>query len=166
MSLHKKRIIILIDWFYPGYKAGGPIKSCLNLILVLRDLYDFYVLTTDTDHNETEPYCDIVPNKWIFQQNIGAHVYYAKKSTLSFRKIYNEVIYVQAEYVYLNHLFSPRFVIYPIILKLLHKIKSNVILCPRGALAESALSHKLYKKKPLMILYGLINLKQIGRAHV
>ena len=30
--MEKLVVLVFIDWFYPAYKAGGPITSCLNLI--------------------------------------------------------------------------------------------------------------------------------------
>lgn len=165
MHKSKKKLLILIDWFYPGYKAGGPIRSCINIILAIRGEFDIYVLTTDTDHNTSDPYGDVVSNEWSYSEHVGAYVYYARKSTLTLRQLFKEIDYVQADILYLNHLFSPRFVVYPIWLKKVGKIKGELIVCPRGALARSALSHKLYKKIPLLVLYRLSKLKNLVSFH-
>ena len=57
--------MILVDWYSPGYKAGGPIQSCVNIVNALYKYYDIYVLTSDTDHGETQPYAGIESNKWL-----------------------------------------------------------------------------------------------------
>ena len=33
----KKKILIFIDWYLPGYKAGGPVQSVANLVENLKD---------------------------------------------------------------------------------------------------------------------------------
>ena len=48
----KKKILIFIDWFLPGYKAGGPIQSVVNLINHLGHEYDFDVVTSNKDLGE------------------------------------------------------------------------------------------------------------------
>jgi glycosyltransferase involved in cell wall biosynthesis len=153
LAKNKKKILIIVDWFTPGYKAGGPIQSCANLAYALKDNYDIYILTTDTDHGETQPYKNIEPNKWITNIHPLINIYYTKKSTLSGKQLAKEINEVQADYVYLNHLFSPYFVVYPLWLKYTGKIKSKVIVCPRGALYNSALSVKRYKKMPFLFLF-------------
>ena len=148
----KKRILIIVDWFAPGYKAGGPIQSCVNLSFALKDFYDVYVFTSDTDHGETAPYKDIPPDQWITNIDPAIKIYYAKRNGLSLKQIKNEIESVNADFVYLNHLFSPYFVVYPLWLKYAGSIKNKLIVCPRGALYDSALSVKPYKKKPFLFL--------------
>jgi glycosyltransferase involved in cell wall biosynthesis len=65
---------------------------------------------------------------------------------------------IKPDYIYLNHMFSPRYVLYPLWLKLTGFIKCKVVLCPRGALYPSALSVKSYKKKPFLTLFKLFGL--------
>ena len=161
----KKKILILIEWFSPGYKAGGPIQSCVNMCVALQQAYEIFVLTTDTDHGETLPYQDISANKWIENDASGVHVYYAQKTTLSVRQIKTIIDEVQPDYVYLNLLFSPQFVLYPLWLKLTGRLSSPIIICPRGCLYDSALSLKFYKKKPLLLLYKWLGIHQRIRFH-
>src|SRR5438067_1865841 len=130
---------MIADWFAPGYKAGGPIQSCVNLAFALKDMYSVHVLTCDTDHGETEPYKNIISNKWLHNLFNGISIYYTKKKTLNGKQLARVIADVQADYVYLNHLFSPYFVLFPLWLKYTGKIKGKLILCPRGALYDSAL---------------------------
>lgn len=162
--INKKKILILIDWFFPGYKAGGPIRSSLNLAFALKEIYNIYILTTDTDHGEAEPYKNITSNKWInFSDDIK--IFYAKKSNLKTSQIKNEIKFIAPDYIYLNHLFSPYFVLYPLWLKYVRKIKTKIIVCPRGALYDSALSVKSYKKKPVLKLLKLMKIQDLVVFH-
>ncbi len=74
-----KKLLIITDWFAPGYKAGGPIQSCVNLCAALTSNYDFYVLTTDTDHGETKPYPGIEPDKWLHNAAAGHQYMLSRK---------------------------------------------------------------------------------------
>ena len=66
--------IVLNGQYAPGYKGGGPIQSCINMVENLYDQFDFYVLCADRDYKETEPYSDIKINQW---NEVGhAKVYY------------------------------------------------------------------------------------------
>ena len=158
--LNKKKLLILIDWFAPGYKAGGPIQSCINLCIALKENYTIYVLTTDTDHRENVPYPGIVANTWIYNNQLAVNIFYAKKKSLSANQLARQIALIDADFIYLNHLFSPYFVVYPLWLKFRHRVKAKVIVCPRGALYESALSLKSYKKKPLLYLYKWMGVHQ------
>ena len=153
MSDNKKKILILIEWFAPGYKAGGPIQSCINMCIALHFQYDVYVLTTDTDHGDTKPYPGICTNQWVPYNLDAVQVWYAPKSSFTGSEMLAVMEKVQPDFIYLNLLFSPLFVIYPLWLKLTGKLQCKVILCPRGCLYDSALNLKWYKKKPLLLLY-------------
>ena len=124
----KPKLLILVDWFAPGYKAGGPIQSSVNLAIALKNDYEIFVLTTDTDHGETTPYEGIEANKWTSGIDPLISVYYARKSTLSVAQLKREMLAVNADFVYLNHMFSPKFVVYPLWLKYTGVLKSKVIV--------------------------------------
>jgi glycosyltransferase involved in cell wall biosynthesis len=161
----RKKILVLVDWFKPGYKAGGPIRSCTNFAYALKNDFDIHVLTTDTDHGEQQPYENITPNKWITNLGPDIKVYYARKATLTLKQLRREIVKANAEYIYLNHLFSPGFVIYPLWLKFSRQIKSKVVLCPRGALYESALAVKPIKKKPFITLFKALRIHKLITFH-
>ena len=161
----RKTVLVLVDWFKPGYKAGGPIRSCTNFAYALKNDFDIRVLTTDTDHGEQKPYQDIPSNKWITNLGPDVQVYYARKTTLSLGQLKRVIISTNADYVYLNHLFSPKFVVYPLWLKFTGQLKSRVVLCPRGALYESALAVKPAKKKPFIALFKVLRIHKLITFH-
>ncbi|OQP49445.1 glycosyltransferase family 4 protein [Niastella populi] len=165
MQKERKTVLVLVDWFKPGYKAGGPIRSCTNFAYALKNDFNIRVLTTDTDHGEQYPYNDIISNKWLTNLSPDIQVYYARKATLSLKQLKQEIINVNADYVYLNHLFSPKFVIYPLWLKITSQLKSKIVLCPRGALYESALAVKPVKKKLFIALFKLLKIHKLITFH-
>ena len=160
-----KKLMILVEWFTPGYKAGGPIQSCLNIALALKEHYDIYVLTTDRDHGETQPYFGIKANSWIESEQLGIKIYYINKQLISFKQVAKEIKTIAPDFIYLNLFFSPYFVIYPLWLKFRNKIDAPMVICPRGNLYDSALSLKWYKKKPMLLLYKKMNIMHYVKFH-
>ena len=161
----KKRILILVDWFYPGYKAGGPIQSCVNICLALKDRYDIKVITTDTDFDEKEPYQNIKTNEWVSSLHEKIEVYYFKKKRLTAGALRKQIQQTEADYIYLNHIFSPLFVIYPVWLKFLGKIKAQLVLCPRGGLYDNSLAVKPFKKKIFIHVFRWLGLHRLIIFH-
>jgi len=151
--MKKKKILVLVDWFAPGYKAGGPIQSCVNFAFSLKDEYVIHVLTTDTDHGEQLPYEGVAAGRWTNDLHPDIQVFYLRKKGITRRQIREQLDVVDADYVYLNHLFSPLFVVYPLWLKYIGRLKSEVVVCPRGALYDSALAVKPWKKTPFLKLF-------------
>ena len=77
-----RRLLIMVEWFSPGYRAGGPIQSCINICSVLQDQYDIFVLTTDTDHGMIQPYPGIEAGKWLRHPQLNVRVYYMRRKGL------------------------------------------------------------------------------------
>lgn len=144
VKVGKKKILILNGQYLPGYKGGGPIQSCHNLVENLNDEFDFYVLCSDRDYKEEKPYESIKVNKW--NQVGNAKVYYMspdKQTLKGFEEILNELEY---DIVYLNGFFSPIFTIKPLILRKLGRIKNKkIILTPRGDFTGGCENKKIKK---------------------
>jgi glycosyltransferase involved in cell wall biosynthesis len=141
----KKKVLIFIDWFTPGFRAGGPITSCVNLVDHLKDEIDFSVITSDTDYMETAPYPGIASDQWITRAD-GVRVYYFSKANLTRAAMKRLIEREKFDYAYLNGMFSRNFTLMP--LKVLKKMgKGRLVLAVRGMLAPSALRIKAAKKQ-------------------
>jgi len=151
--LPKPKLLLFSDWFYPGYKAGGPIKSVTNLSIALQQEIDVFVFTADTDLNETTPYPNIKPNTWVKPiEGSNVQVFYCSKENLNRTTIKAIIKEVNPTSIYLNHLWSYWFVLQPLFICWLQFKKTKIVLCPRGALFESALHYlKTYPKKRVLI---------------
>lgn len=141
----KKKALVFIDWFLPGDKAGGPVRSCANLLDHLGDEFDFSVVTRDTDYTETKPYDTIESDAWNVTD--GKRVYYISAANLNKETISRIISEEQPSVVYLNGIWSQPFTAWP--LKEIKKSKSKIkaVVAARGMLAPSALAIKATKKK-------------------
>ncbi len=136
----------------PGYKAGGPITSVVNIIENLKDFFEFYVVTSDTDYLETEPYKDIKSDEWInFSDNL--FVFYFSKQKLSKQNITTLIKGLNFDIAYINGIYSYFFSILPLLV--VKKMKKKIIISARGMLSEHAFSRKSLKKK-VFLLYAKI----------
>ncbi len=153
--MNKPTVLVLTDWYAPGYKAGGPIRSCKNLIDNLGNEVDFKVLTTNTDLMEATPYEGITSNQWIEYDN--TQCYYLSKENINHQTIKTLLKTTPFDIVYLNSLFSFYFTIIPLWLLRSQKNK-KIILAPRGMLGKSSLSIKPLKKRLFLNIAKSINL--------
>jgi glycosyltransferase involved in cell wall biosynthesis len=143
---NKKTILIFADWYLPGYKAGGPIKSISSIVNLLKNEFNFLIITTNTDFGESAPYDKIEANKWL---KISDHVsvFYASKNYLTISSFFKLIKIIHFDVVYLNSFFSFYFSILPLLFYKMKLIKTPVLLAPRGMLGEGALGLKSRKKK-------------------
>ncbi len=150
----KPKILICIDWYKPGYKAGGPIRSVSNLITHLKNSYDFYVITRDTDYLEIKPYESIKSNEW--NDVDGAQVYYQSinnQNKNSFKKLIEQV---NPQIIYCNSLYSPKYTLTPI--RIARKKGIKTIVAVRGMLSKGSLSVKSHKKKVFLSIVKTVGL--------
>ena len=162
--MSKKKLLILVDWYEPGYKAGGPIQSVRNFVEAMQDEYEISVLTSDRDINESVPYEGIAVNQWV-NRAPGIAVYYANVASLYSKKICELIVDRNPDFIYLNSLFSYRFSIIPLILKWRKKISAAIVLAPRGMLQEGAMQIKTTKKKLFLQLLGFSGIIKKIRFH-
>ena len=141
--MDKKKILICVDWYTPGFKAGGPIRSVSNMVSYFKEDYDFYILTSAYDLGDYKPYTSVLLNQWHDQD--GVFIKYLDKTRLNYPTIKSNLAEVGADVLYLNSLFSRNFTLYP--LRFARKQSKRIILAPRGMLGKGALEIKQSKKR-------------------
>jgi len=140
-----KKVLVYIDWYLPGYKAGGPIRSMANMIAKLKDSYSFYVVTRNSDYLETVSYENTKPDEWN-QLSENENVYYINEQSLSIFTLRRLIKSINYDIIYINGVYSFYFSILPIILAKRLNL-SKIIVAPRGMLSYQAFSAKKLKKK-------------------
>ena len=147
--MSRKKILFFADWFEPGYKAGGPIRSVSNMVSKLSNYHDIYVVTRITDFGSDIPYDNVEQNKWVDYK--GVKVKYLKDENLTQNRIEEIFEEIQPEFIHLNSMYSKLFTLLP--LKVAKQKRVKVVLAPRGMLGEGALKVKPLKKK-LFFVYA------------
>ena len=157
--LNKKKILLLTDWYEPGFKAGGPVQSCKNFVTAMQDDYNLFIITSDKDFGDTESYYGIIINEWI-KKNETVQLYYSDPKKLTAKKLQELNNFINPDYIYLNSLYSYHFTIIPLWLKKINKLSADIIISPRGMLQEGALKFKSAKKK---LFIQLLNFSVIAK---
>lgn len=151
------KVCCIVAHFYPGYKAGGPGQSIINMIKHLGSAIEFEIITTDRDYLEKHPYPSIKynePNK-VF----NANVFYLQPwrfNLISLQKMINNC---NCEIIYLNSFFSYQYTIQPLMLWIAGILKvKHVIIAPRGEFSKGAFRIKSFKKSIFIKIIQILGL--------
>lgn len=148
--MSKPRVLIFVDYYLPGFKAGGPIASVSRMVKQLFEEFDLWIFTRDRDLGDASAYDGIHSNQW--QSLNDSKVYYGSAESLTARHIEQLVREVDPDVIYLNSYFSvlSRRVFQ---LRKLGRIRrAKIALAPRGEFSEGALALKRYKKRAYLSL--------------
>jgi glycosyltransferase involved in cell wall biosynthesis len=138
----RPKILLLADWYLPGFKAGGIITAIANLVTAIGDEFDLRVLTRDHDLTESGRYANVVPGEW---QPVGkARCLYTHD--LSLAHLRHRIAESQPDIIYLNSFFSPLTVKTLALRKLGLLPPAAFAIAPRGEFAPSAFRIKARKK--------------------
>ena len=150
------RSLAIVDYFLPGYKAGGPIRTLSNTIARLGNEFAFRVMTRDRDLAASDAYPNIVVDEW--NRVDKAEVFYASPARHlgALVRILHEGSF---DVLYLNSFFSWKSAIVPLILlRFGIARKVPVVLAPRGEFSGAALSLKASKKRLYILVARVLGL--------
>ena len=151
----KKKILVLVDWYEPGFKAGGPIQACKNVVTSLKGSYEFYILCSDRDLGDQAPYEGIPINQWIKNES-GVSIWYASPGFMRKHRLLNLLEEVKPDFIYFNSMYSFAYTLFPLWVLLNNRFRGKIILAPRGMLHKGALKKKYIKKIIFLKLFHLI----------
>jgi glycosyltransferase involved in cell wall biosynthesis len=155
------RLLIFVDWFLPGYKAGGQISSCTNIVYALKEEMDIYIITRDRDLDDEYAYPGIVPDTWTGFDN-SVKINYVSPAKAGYGSIKKLIREVAPDTIYFNSMFSFGYTLLPLLAAKTAGYKGKVVLAPRGMLQAGALQFKSLKKKTMLnLLYITGMLKNV-----
>ncbi len=155
------KVLVFIDWYLPGYRAGGPVSSCVNMVQALSQDIQFKIVTRNTDYCHDDPY-SIPANQWVSRQ-ANEEVMYLSEDQLSFVKINRIIRETNCDVVYINGIYSRFFSIYPLLAS--RRRNKRVIIASRGMLATSAIGVKQKKKQLFLGVAKVFGLYRRAEFH-
>lgn len=159
MNYHRKgvdllrKILIIMGRYLPGYKDGGPVRSIKNLTDRLGKEYEFYILTADRDHGDTQSYTVTYPElklqvrEW---NNIGnAKVFYVEPGGFDAQTI--KELSKPMDMIYMCGCFND-YARTTLKLKKKGEIRCKVVIAAMGLFSPGAFRIKYPKKKAYTML--------------
>ncbi len=140
-----KTVLSFIDWYIPGYKAGGVLKAFANQVSHFNEDYQFKIITRNNDYMETTPYDNVKTDEWnTIDKNVD--VFYLSPANVNFGYLKNLVSNIDFDTVYIHGIYSLWFSIMPIHISKKNRAK-KIVVAAHGMLGKHALSVKSRKKQ-------------------
>lgn len=147
---HKPLVVIVADWFDPAFRAGGPVRSMVNLIDHLHGEYNFKIICGSVDYGENEELPQIHTEIWTDWQG-KAEVFYMSVNKQRRKHIFKLLDEADADIIYVQGIFSKTFSILPLVWWKQAK-RGRLVVAPRGMLYSSALKIKKLKKRVFLFV--------------
>jgi len=154
---NKKRILILIESFTPGFKNGGHGRTIRNLIDFYHEDYDFYVFTSDRDIGDSKPYPNIMSKQWLSVDNALVSYNEPFRLWLSLHDVIQEN---KIDVIFSCGFFS-NYTLRIIIDRFLNRIQIPIIVAPMGQFNLGALGFKSNIKKTILYVINKLNLHKV-----
>ena len=153
----KPRILVFCEYYRPGYKSGGGMRTVTNMVDRLSDRFDFHIISHDHDgHLDTTQYTTVSIDEWI--QDGETSVYYVSGNNLKMSVIRNLILTAKPDAIYTNSFFSP----FTRLLLQLRKLRlipdKRIVLSPCGELSDGSLQRNPRKKKLFVSVSKAIDL--------
>ena len=141
-----KNIFIVYPYYWPDFKAGGPIQSIINLVRLFSSRHHFFVTSTFAQ-KENKNY-SLRWNEW----NVGPHGEQVFVSDyISPFKMYSLLKRNKPDLVYINGIFNANTTLPALFFGYISGTKT--IVSPRGMLKNWALEKKAFKKSIYLKLF-------------
>jgi glycosyltransferase involved in cell wall biosynthesis len=140
----RKRILVAAEWFPPAFRAGGPVRSVANLVEVLGETHEVFVVAGAYDLGLNTP-LEVPHNTWI-EHPWGQVQYLTRDRWQSGLWHHLLVETLQPDVLYVNSLYARFFALMPV-RTALKCPDMQVVLAPRGMLGAGSLAIKPVKKR-------------------
>ena len=147
---NQTELYIFCGHYLPGYKAGGILRTVVNMVANLSDKMNLSIITRDRDHGEKAPYKSTKVNTWTKYK--GDKIFYFSKSKMnifSIAKFFNS----NKKKLFFFNSFFEKFTVYYFIAFFFtpfFKDRKKIFLAPRGEFLDGCLN--INKNKKLLYL--------------
>jgi glycosyltransferase involved in cell wall biosynthesis len=155
--MKKPRILIISDFYLPGFKSGGGMRTVVNTVEQLSDSFDFHIITRDHDgFGDQTPYPEIRYGSW---NNVAtSKVRYLAKSEIRPSTLIEIVRGEDWDAIYLNSVYSTLSLFY-FVIRFLGLVNHHIVgVAPCGEVSDGAISNKRLKKTVFLWFSRLIGL--------
>lgn len=147
-SVKKQKVLLLYPYYWPLFKAGGPVQSLFNIAATFRDTCEFYIVSLDRDIDSSYPEPRVKIFSWIEGPN-REHIYFVSSITPGL--VWRILRQIDPDVVFINGIFNVVTTIPGLLWSKL--LRKRTIISPRGMLQTWGLERNQLTKK--MFLAGL-----------
>ena len=155
--MRKRRVLVVADYYLPGFRAGGPVRAISNTVTRLASGIDFFVVTRDHDADGSK-YHDVEAGRWTAVA-AGCVLYAPRLTPALLRRC---VADTACDVIWLNSFFS-RASISVLVYRQMGWIRRPVLLAPRGEFSPGALALK--RRRKALALWLLRRTGCLGAVH-
>lgn len=150
--MNKINVLIINGYYFPAQNYGGPSSSIFNLVNLLGNDINFYIVARDHDYGDNKRFVNI---KTGWNDSINSYVKYLSDENYTYKTFIEIINEKKINVIYYSGFFMKKIrnVIY-----LSRKVNIPLILSPRGELNRGALQIKKNKKQLYLFFVRLINL--------
>src|SRR5579864_6807365 len=99
--MRPRRVLMFLDYYLPGFKAGGPVRAVSNMVDLLGEEFEFCLVTRDHDLTDKKRYPGITPGRWV---KVGkANTKYLRRP--SFWRLWKVLREVEPDIIHLGSFF-------------------------------------------------------------
>ena len=147
-------VLAVADFFLPGFKAGGPVRTLLNMSKILHDSVVFGFVTRDHDLGESERYDGVQVGRWA--EYPYGKVYCSRAGAFGRTAVEQALSTSHFDVIYLNSFFSFRGSIAISLRNWRRSFHQPILLAPRGEFSTGALALKSGRKRFFIRLSRLL----------
>jgi glycosyltransferase involved in cell wall biosynthesis len=150
------KVACVVDYYLPGFKGGGPIRTIANMRELLAGDADIAIFTRDRDLGSNRPYEGICADTW--SESDHGQIFYASPKTFGARGLQRATTEREFDLLYLNSFFGYRSSIQMYVSFRRATGHLPILLAPRGEFSPKALSIKRLRKRVFLALVRLLGL--------
>lgn len=156
MTTSRIKILCVADYYLPGFRGGGPIRTIANMRRLFADEVELMIFTRDRDLGSNAPYSDIQADTWTELDD--GPVYYASPKNFGAKGLDQALAGRAFDLLYLNSFFSFRASIQMYLWFRRNNSDLPILLAPRGEFSPGALALKRLKKRIYLTLVRAVGL--------
>ncbi len=146
------KLVVLSEYFAPGYKYGGPISSIVNFQNELKYELKIYIISSNKEFS-SKVILNVKADVWLKYGFEKSFIFYKTKTLFYFIKILFLIKKINPLKIFVNGIYSIPFSIIPALL-----FPKKTIMHVRGMLHPGALGQKAWKKKLFLGIFKIVGL--------
>lgn len=140
-SVRRQKVFLLYPYYWPLYKAGGPVQSIFNIAVTFRDQCEFFILSLDRDLDLAYPEPPVKTFCWVTGPN-REHIYFVP--SITFTHVFRILREVDPDAIFINGIFNVRTTIPGLLWSKLANRRR--VISPRGMLQPWGLERNQFVK--------------------